>query len=71
MISVIGFNMGSRALALIGHVINFLQTHKKIHFKRMILYWPPIKEHVKIIQLVYFNLCISKLEGFVLMSAVE
>ena len=37
----------------------------------MILYWPPIKEHVKIIQLVYFNLCISQLEGFVLMSAVE
>ena len=36
LISVIGFNMGNRAFALIGHVINFLHT-QKIHFKRMIL----------------------------------
>ena len=28
LISIIGFNMGNRAFALIGHVINFLQTQK-------------------------------------------
>ena len=71
MICVIVFNMGnSLAFALIKRD-QLSPNTKKIHFKRMILYWPPIKEHVKIIQLVYFNLCISKLEGFVLMSAVE
>ena len=69
MISVIGFNMGNRAFALIGHVINFLQTQKKIHFKRMIL--APTQRTDKNYVICLFSALYLKIRRICTQSAVE